>query len=273
VFKKTVAVLGAGPAGLLAAHAARELGYDVTVYTAPGSDGQPQKSELHGCQYLHAHIPDAGVPKQGTNVHYLLEGHADDYRRKVYGEGWDGSVSPDEYGPEKAHMAWNLRVAYDVLWEDMRPLMKALYVSPQMAARVREVKKQIVLATVPAPALCLDMDNHKFSSQSIWAMGSTREDFATSRSLPYYAPDFTVLCNGNKSPHWYRAATVFGQSTLEWPGGSKPPINGVAAVRKPLSTDCACHVGKHWHRLGRFGKWQKGYLAHQAYFDTLEILG
>ncbi len=272
--RKLVTVLGAGPAGLLAAHAAFEMGHDVRIFTAPEPNNPmaPRKSELHGCQYLHAYIPRLGLPVNGQSVSYLLEGSADDYRRKVYKEEWGGPVSPDEYGPERNHMAWDLRVAYDKLWEDFQFLITPLELTPNMAKQMSTIK-DTVISTVPAPALCLDMDNHKFVTQDIWAMGSVREDFATSRSLPYYAPDFTVLCNGNKSPRWYRAATVFGQSTLEWPAGPRPPIEGIASVSKPLRTDCTCHMGSgRWYRLGRYGQWQKGVLSHHVYLEAKKLL-
>lgn len=274
--KKRVVVLGAGPAGLLAAHAAERAGRDVTVFTAPDLAGQPKKSELHGCQYLHAAIPGLAAFK-GHPVSYLLEGTRDGYRRKVYGDAWQGETSVDEYGPEKGHMAWDLRAAYDMLWERWERRISALSFTPELAYRMSQVGGQTVLCTVPAPALCIRPNDHKFPTQDIWAMGTRDIPNGHSRSEPYYTLPFTagpmtVLCNGNDAPRWYRAATVFGQSTLEWPSGPRPPISGVARVQKPLSTDCDCHVGAQWHRLGRYGRWQKGYLVHQAYADTEELL-
>lgn len=273
--KKRAVVLGAGPTGLLAAQAAEDRGWEVQVFSAPGEDGNPKKSELHGCQYLHQWIPGLGLPTTGTPVSYLLEGTREDYRRKVYGNGWDGNVSPDEYGPEKGHQAWDLRLAYNTLWEKWESRVTSLEITPPIAARAFLTKGQIVFSSVPAPALCQYPEEHKFISQAIWAMGSRvhlRVDpdhgaapgFVGS-NMPYRAADFTVLCNGNEAPRWYRAATVFGQSTLEWPGGVKPPITGVAAVSKPLSTDCDCNAGPRWHRVGRYGQWTKGVLAHTAY--------
>lgn len=271
-FKKRVVVLGAGPAGLLAAHAAHEQGHEVTVFSAVDeATGGPKRSELFGCQYLHAWIPGVNLPRAGRAVRYqMLAGSTEQYRAKVYGENWNGEVSPDEYGPEQNHMAWNLRKAYDVLWERWQPRITALNVSPRMAEKVAAIKGQIVLSTIPAPALCLDMESHKFPTQSVWAMGDagTRGHIR----LPYRAPEMSVQCNGEDAPRWYRAATVFGHSTLEWPAGPRPPVAGVASVSKPLSTDCTCHSGPRWYRIGRYGMWRKGVLVHQAYSRAREIL-
>ena len=93
---KKVYVLGAGPAGLLAARAALEMRYETGIYSAPDKYGMPKKSELFGCQYLHAYIPGVGLMRDGyRNVSYQLKGTVDGYRTKVYGDGWSGKVSPD----------------------------------------------------------------------------------------------------------------------------------------------------------------------------------
>lgn len=278
--KKTAIVLGAGPAGLLAAHAAERKGWAVQVISAPNLAGEPQKSELHGCQYLHTHIPgvtaDGNGP--GRKVSYRLLGTVDQYRRKVYGDAWSGSVSPDEYGPETDHYAWDLRQAYDQLWERWHSRIAAISVTPELATALSKDVASRVLCTIPAPALCLRPQEHKFETQDIWAMGTNGSvgmewpDGRVVNKLPYIAPDMTVQCNGEDAPRWYRAATVFGQSTLEWPDGPKPPISGVVRVQKPLSTDCDCHRGRRWYRLGRYGQWRKGVLVHEAYAGAGEAL-
>lgn len=280
--KPRCVVLGAGPAGLLAAHAAERRGLEVTVYTEPDISGQPKSSELHGCQYLHSYIPGIeGLRTKGQQVQYLLDGTVEGYRRKVYGDGWDGQVSPDEYGPEASHYAWNLRHAYDQLWENWKDRIEPRHVSPQSAAALADIKGLLVLCTIPARSLCLNPEEHRFATQQVWAKGGIGPNWrpnggenvpASLRALPYYAPEHTVQCNGNEAPHWYRAATVFGHSTLEWPAGARPPISGVVKVEKPLRTNCDCHMTNgHWHRLGRYGQWSKSVLVHEAYFEALVL--
>jgi hypothetical protein len=270
LFKKpVVTILGAGPAGLLAAHAAEKAGREVRVFTRAFADGRPQKSELHGCQYLHAHIPGI-TRKEGAKVSYQIEGTPEAYRAKVYGANWNGSISPDEFGPEEDHYAWDMRAAYDTLWERWYDRIGGIEITPTVAGDMSHARGHTVYCTVPARSLCLMPDEHKFATQDVYAMG-TRDDSVPYWSLPYIAPAMTVLCNGNNAPRWYRAATVFGQSTLEWPAGARPPITGVVRVEKPLRTDCDCHVSERWHRLGRYGKWQKGVLVHSAYFEALTL--
>lgn len=263
-------VFGGGPAGCLAALAGIEAGLDVVVFTAPGDDGKPRKSELFGCQYLHSPIPFY-AEGPGTPIDYrLVGGTSDEYRRKVYGEGWDGSVSVDEYGPAQPHRAWDLRSAYDALWGSLmtKGIISATELSPRNVAPFYNDRQGVVISTIPAPALCLHPEEHKFITQEVWAMGSTPW-----RSLPYEPTANTVECNAADAPRWYRAASVFGHSTLEWPGGPKPPIAGIAAVSKPLGTDCDCWTGgRRWHKMGRYGAWQKGVLVHQVYEQAQAVL-
>lgn len=269
---RRVAVLGAGPAGLLSAYAATLKGYEVTIYTMPDTDlsarpGTPKKSDLYGCQYLHAPIPGL-TEGEGAWVKYLLDGGSEAYREKVYGGGWRGSVSPDEYGPEEPHRAWDLRAAYDRLWDLFRSEMHPAILNGFNVMPLFEDQTTRVFATVPLNTLCRADGGHTFETQMVWAMGS-----APGQELPYVAPDNTVQCNGYDAPRWYRAATVFGHSTLEWPQGVKPPVHGVARVAKPLRTDCVCFMpSDRWHRLGRYGQWRKGVLVHEAFSRATEIL-
>lgn len=275
--KRRCAVFGAGPAGLLAAYAAKEAGYDVQVFSAPSKDshGQVAKSLLFGCQYLHRPIPEV-TASAGKAVAYALQGSVEDYRRKVYGDQWEGRVSPDEYGPETGHYAWNLRQAYDRLWDwaQSMDMLVSCRLTPEAAHPLYADQSLTIISTIPALAMCRHPEDHKFLTQDIWAMGETDHDLdSDDRALPYRAPDMSVVCNGEDAPRWYRAATVFGYSTLEWPQGAKPPITGVAAVRKPLSTDCDCYTqASRWYRAGRYGRWTKGVLVDTAYYDTLEAL-
>src|SRR4051794_14558085 len=102
-----IAVLGCGPAGLMAAHAAKVCGADVDIFS------RKRKSELFGCQYLHAPIPGM-TDVAPVTVRYMLNGDIEGYRRKVYGDTWDGEVSPEDLLGN--HDAWDIRRTYDNLW-------------------------------------------------------------------------------------------------------------------------------------------------------------
>lgn len=270
--ERRVAILGAGPAGVLAAQAAYERGYDPVIFSRPPLGdrlGEVAKSDLHGCQYLHAPVPNpsfAGGP--GMPVNYTLRGTSDGYRLKVYGSNDSRiAVSPDEYGNAEPHMAWDLRLVYEKLWHRWAHKMRPMQVTPEEVQISLKAPWAKVVSTVPAPALCLD-PAHSFESQNVWAMGQ-REG---SQDFPFACPPFTVVCNGERDSGWYRMANVYGMTTVEWAMDRKPPIKGVVRVEKPLTTNCDCHLPEGLVRVGRFGKWQKGVLVHTAYTETKAML-
>lgn len=257
---KKVLVLGCGPAGLFAAHAAEMAGYDPIIAS------KKRKSEMYGAQYLHEAIPEA----TGTSpfqVSYITEGPVDGYRDKVYGPDFRGTVSPEDL--QGNHVGWDIRSTYDILWMRYQgkiinfELTNIMDVESLMA----EHMPAHVISSVPAPLLCSN-PGHQFVSQDIWAIGDAPERGIFS---PITKPLNTVVCNGNYDVSWYRAANILGYHTVEWPFNKRPPIEGLAPVKKPLGTNCDCLTTVH--RVGRYGRWEKGVLSHTAFFETYAGLG
>lgn len=262
-----VAIFGTGPAGLAAAHAAYLSGYWVVLFS------YGFKSQLHGCQYLHQFLPELSADIMKTDVRYQLWGTAEDYRDKVYGDLWAGKVSPEDLTGE--HEAWDIRAAYDRLW--------SLYMDGK--GRASHYEQRIdshwlrnyydvmcrdfdrIISTIPIKSICTSPASHTFLGNEVWAIGDSLDK---SQLSPVTAPSDTIICNGLESPSWYRASSVFGMATAEWPGNVRPPIPGMARVIKPLYTDCDCW--SEIHRMGRYGAWKKGALVHDVFNETMELL-
>lgn len=253
-----VLVLGCGPAGLMAAHAAEMTGHQVLIAS------KKRKSELFGCQYLHQPIPGVSDPAGAVLVRYLLEGSVTDYREKVYGQGSVASVSPEDY--EGDHLAWDIRSAYDGLWSKYSQFVLDVDLSDPVALQGLQTEPELIISTVPAPLLCLKPEQHLFHKQDVWALGDAPE---RGQFVPYNCQNNSVVCSGERDVSWYRMSRVFGYTTVEWSIDCKPPLN-VSAVKKPLSTNCDCRP--EIVRLGRYGKWKKGVLSHEAYYETHELL-
>jgi len=260
-----VLIFGCGPAGLMAAHAAAMWGHDIKIVS------KKRKSEMYGAQYLHHPIPgiDCGPAR---NIAYELRGTSEQYRRKVYGPGFTGTVSPEDL--EENHKGWNIRRAYDELWDmygsyviDVEVRAEALRSHGYLHEAMGEA--QLIVSSIPAPNLCLQLEEHQFASQSIFAIGDAPER-GVFNPFGKQVPEDTVVCNGEPDVGWYRTANVFGRSTTEWSGARRPPYEGVAAVTKPLKTNCDCYP--EIVRIGRYGKWEKGVLAHSAFFEVEEKL-
>jgi hypothetical protein len=264
MMRSQAAVLGIGPAGMFSAMALIHSGIgDVTMIA-----GKMTPSKLYGAQYLHAPIP--GTEVSPAPIAYNLIGDTDGYRRRVYGDELPAGMSVSTDGLVGVADGWDIRETYRQAWDfvmgscDFSPLTVAAGDIQWLARRY-----DIVVSTIPASDLCIS-GRHNFQSSAIWAAGEAPD---LGIKLKFNCDDMTVYCNGlpdDEGPLWYRISNIYGHKTVEWPGRiNRPEMLNVARVLKPLSTDCDC-APPNVIRVGRYGAWQKGYLAHQAYNDTLE---
>lgn len=265
---KSVAILGCGPAGLLAAHAAVLSGWDFHIYS------RKEKSKLYGAQYLHAPIPglDTGDPKM---VRYVLRGTPEEYRRKVYGDSWDGTTSPEDL--MNMHGAWDIRAAYDKLWSMYEAEIGTAEINHHSVKTLRGHWDDYDLVISSVPRTVWDDDNSHFERTYVWALGDTDV-----QRIFWDRPDiFTVMCDGTSEKPWYRVSNIFGYATIEWPqfhmGVSEyngdynaAPRSGASLVTKPLRY--TGNEAKDFVHVGRYGKWQKGVLTTDAFFDSMKAL-
>lgn len=267
---KSVAILGCGPAGLMVAHAATLSGWDFRIYS------RKVRSPLHGAQYLHQPIPNVnGGPKY---VDYQMRGRAEDYRRKVYGDTWDGTVSPEDF-PEP-HAAWDLREAYARMWDRYEPEIIDIDFREKLLANlvhdltVNCQTPDVIISTVPRTLW--DDDNSHFKRSYIWALG----DGDYERVHLHRPPPFTVICDGTRENQWYRVSNIFDHCTMEWPqwynrqnghqyGSVTPPARGAALVVKPL--EYTGNAAMDFIHLGRYAEWTKGVLTSDVFFEAMKV--
>lgn len=255
---KKVAILGCGPSGLLAAHAAAMNDCDIQIFS------KARKSRLFGCQYLHQPIPD--IVQWPERVSYsLVGGTVAEYRNKVYGGTWDGTSSPEEL--ENHHTAYDIRSAYEGLWEMYEDcIVDTEIVSEKQLDADRNLDQfDMVISTIPRKIWAQPGD--AFTSTKVWAFGEAPE---LGRIAPF-APekDFTIICDASKDVGWYRLSKVFGHTTIEWPSQTKPPMAGLVKVEKPLA--CKTKGAKYFHHLGRYGEWKKGVLTTDVFYRAMEL--
>ena len=251
---KHVAILGCGPAGLMVAHAANISGWDFRIYS------RKAKSKLHGAQYLHKPIPK--IDTDGPHlVEYQLRGTPEEYRHKVYGESWDGTVSPEDLTEQ--HYAWDLRRAYDWLWKEFEPWIAEHELNNSNTYYTWNA--DLVISTVPRKLWAQPGDI--FESKKIWALGDVDPGWLAKQA------DFTIVCDGTTLCTWYRSAKIFNRSTLEWPyfeRWEKPPWIGAVIVEKPLR--CETNGAPDFVHLGRYGAWEKGILTSDAFYQAMKVL-
>lgn len=251
-----VVVLGCGPAGLAAAKAVVSSGREAVIIS-----NTDKPTPQYGCQYLHAPVPGYEDAPH-VRVSYRLIGTPGQYRAKVYGSEWTGKVSPEDFVGD--HDAWDIRETYAWLWKDLIVgqavgLMKRR-ITGGFIPFTASLSPELIVSTIPAPALCVRPGQHVFHTHTIFANGSTAAQLAT---------DNEVVCDGTRDKPWYRISNVFGYRTTEWAFQPHRSVKAVPVI-KPLWTNCDCHP--EVLRAGRYGAWEKKRLVHEVYPAVLEAL-
>lgn len=256
-----VLILGCGPAGLFAASAIRDKGHEVVIAS------KPRKSFMNGAQYLHRPIP--GLSTEHFEITYKLIGSTEGYRAKVYGEDSDIDVSPDSLAG--THKAWDIREAYDAAWFEFGSEVLSWDFRPDRSIdrMASAINPDVVISTIPAKLLCRNPE-HEFESAQVWSTDSVERIGGFSERNGQPAIDNLVLCSGMPDDWWYRASRIQGYENTEYPAAIQPRNPRRWIVEKPIKTDCDCYPGIE--RLGRYGSWKKGVLAHESYFEALGLV-
>ena len=264
-----VAILGSGPAGLLAALACEQNGVEPVIYA------KGDKSPMFGAMYLHEPIPALtdDITAPDLNITVIKSGTRAGYAENVYADpnapcSWD--VIPEGDTP-----AWDLHAAYDKLWERYEPYIRKIEITPHNLGSL-PVNFPLVLCSIPAPALC--RSGHLFHGQDIWVVhgpGKALIKGVNDDDLMYY--NGTTPRDGGFP--WYRFSQIKGYQAWEYStdhGITEEEANWgreLARGTKPLHTNCDCWIGyDSFRRIGRFGKWEKGVLTHHAYADATEAI-
>lgn len=260
---KTVAILGTGPAGLVAAHACKLAGVPFHLF------GMGQKSMLGGAQFLHHQIPGLCGDEPDFHIKYHVVGDRRTYQRKVYGNAEVPFVSFANVSDGELQPAWALDKLYDGLWNEIAgggSSINAMNVTPEILVQWIEAGTfDVIVSTIPKKELCLSANGlivsaHHFWSQEVRVMQECI--FETNM-----APN-TIMYDGTPNVSWYRTALINGVGSTEWGSGApeKLPYD-TFTLRKPVRTTCTCFEGEVVF-TGRHGAWKKGNLVHHAFVDT-----
>lgn len=270
-----VAILGCGPAGLMAAHAAVLARHRPVIYS------RKQKSKMFGAMYLHKPIPSL-LTSGGyvLLINVIKSGTKEGYAYNVYGDrehevSWDSIESPTTAG-------FDLRATYDELWDRYVGLIEEWELGArQMVSLINSYP--LVLSTIPAPALCQTPRMHEFEGQPIWVMhgdGSMNLIPGVNDGNMMYYNGYEHDGSGPTGTYgfdWYRFSQINRYQAWEYSREPHPTdmTDGMKIDTgvKPQQTNCDCWLNyNNYHRLGRFGKWQRGILTHHAFDEAKEIL-
>lgn len=250
-----VAVLGYGPAGLIAAKVLMDEGHGVDIIGTGG------KSVIGGAQYLNENVLNEHQTEPEGYIDVIKVGERDRYAEKVYGRS-DIDVSWDGY--EGRQPAWALGPVYDRLWDYFEDrLIHDTLNGLSLAMLVDTERYDVIFSSIPAHALCEWHTHHSFRKANI--------------SLVPISPvkmGNVILYNGRREDAWYRTSNIFGQAWTEFgvlapsvqevdPGNAIPDQElPIQYGFKPLGTNCDCHPSVV--RIGRFGTWDRKILLHNV---------
>jgi hypothetical protein len=245
-----VIVIGCGPAGLAAAHAAVGLGHEVVIY------GPGVKSPQRGPLLIQRPIPGINTSHPDGTIHQLvIGGSIMGYRYKLYGDvniGINGDILQPYYH------AWHHQETYDKLWELYSGLIVHMDVS-KLAMRMIHQTADLVISTANARTMCACPGEHGFVSKTVAV--------APYCSYPNQ-PDNTIIFNADPETPWVRSSLVFGIPVTEWQPDAAP--SGATFITKPINTSCSCYP--HILRTGRFGAYKNETWVDTAYWDTYGAL-
>jgi hypothetical protein len=243
-----IAVIGCGPAGLAAAHAAVGLGTDVTVY-AP-----KKKTPQRGPILMQRALPGINTTQPDGYIRQIvIGGSVLDYRKKLYGD-----VNVAINGDILAHgyPAWQVPETYDALWNLYHDLIVDITVNNRDLDDFTDMF-DLVINTAPAPFFCTQ--RHDFIFKEI--------DIVQRTSYPGQPPN-TIIFNAYADLSWVRSSRVFGAEITEYDLGDGP--RDAMIIKKPLRHNCNCHPLVF--RTGRFGNWHNETWIDSAYFDVYRII-
>lgn len=245
-----VAIIGCGPSGLAAAHAAAGLADTVDVY-APKRQ-TPQRGPI----MLHRPIPGINNEQPDGYVRQIvIGGDILSYRYRLYGDiniAINGDVLEDGFH------TWRVPTAYDIMWAKYSHLIKDGALDADEADDLVG-KYDLVVNTAPMPNLCRMPGWHEFRSIDV--------SIVLQSSYPDQ-PANTVIYNAYEHIPWVRSSRIFEAEVTEYMPDIAP--EGALTIHKPMSTDCTCHP--RIFRTGRMGKWHNETWIDTAYYDVRTTL-
>ena len=249
-----VAILGAGPVGMITAHVVEQFGHEPILY------GIKEPSVINGAQYIHKALEGITPKIPDGEVTYVKRGDAEGYAYKVYGDpnapcSWArfGGILP----------AWNISKHYMDLWARFESKIVDIEIR---APYIKDLlgNHDIVFSSINPLGYCMDREVHDF----VWTPVVIQPDSPDGMDVPLN----TIIYSGDPDDYWYRTSNMFGDCSTELPRSARwkgPRIH----IHKPLHTTCDCFMEhEEFVRIGRYGAFKKNLLVTDAYDKVVEVL-
>lgn len=275
---RTVAILGTGPAGMMAAQACVITGVPFHLFAAPDRDGVVQPSFISGAQFMHVAVPTVSDEESPDfAITYRKTGTAQGYAEKVYTDGLDQHVpfvSFENVEDGQTVPAWSLRGIYENQWTGIAgsgSSVNAMKIDARILDEwVRNEQFDLIVSTIPRPALCRthagmdDRTPHAFWSQEVRIVND--EDMGVDLNVIAY--------NGDPDTSWYRSSNIAGWRSTEWAADRIAPyyVSRSKLIKKPVKHTCDCWADAPVVWAGRYGKWEKGVLVQDGFIEAFQAI-
>ena len=254
---KSICILGAGPSGMMAAHAAVNNGYDIHIM-----DRDPDKTRRNaGVYYLHSKcdlaISSNLLQQRVIGASNMTESELlESYCKKVYNglNVSSSSILEARYNPEIE--VYNSVEAIDHLWQMYGHAVQMYEVSSM--SHVLSFKDHYVgvISTIPAGILFPKSMLHGVSAYIDSAVAPIQDSFI------YYNVSDTIP--------WYRCSAIFGSFVAEY--AKEDGIKDYRKVVKVIGKEEPLPEYDWLISTGRYGAWDKSFLTDKVYYHITDEL-
>lgn len=201
-----IAILGAGPSGMMAAHAASDSGHEIQIF-----DKAPDKARRNsGIFYLHS---SCNLPLKSSTLRQNVLGSWDSaqfslmYGEKVYGQPIAKTSIMDAFSQPEIEI-YNAGQAIEFLWD-----MYGEFVNEESIEDEGEINRKFlrrlnfdkVVCTIPADYMFRNYLKFQLRYTKLWMKVSKSPD-----------KDCWAMYNVNPQIEWYRCSSIFGQFVMEY---------------------------------------------------------
>ena len=245
-----IAILGAGAAGLLSAQALTDLGIEHDMFDRE----IPTVSKAKGLHYLH---DNCGLPLRWITVHnYVLGVNEGELPHIQYSRKLGTPKNNSLVGLPAFNTGYDFRQAFDILIDRHAHKVEKLEVSrPFVKYILDRGDYDYVISTIPLPILFPEAKCEKVERK---VMRGRPEGIDQLIGLN---PN-QVIYNIDEQVNWYRYSNVLGNEWTEVIEG------GDFTIPKIITTDFQS-PDERIILQGRYGKWDRKFLAHHAYYETI----
>jgi len=268
-----ICVLGSGIAGLLASKALDDCGYDFDIYT----DAIMCEMKTLGLHYLH---DSCGLNLRHEYIYNLVIGDDgymplhDQYCKKVFGELNITRFTNSLVNLPAYNRIYDIKKAFEMLFDSYVDKMKTMDVIRDNIKILRN-EYDLIISTIPLHYIT---GVYKCDYEEVYIRNKMPWEAPIDMIREFCYKNYVVY-NIDKNIDWYRLSVVDHMPTAEYAGGHNfyelLDAKDIKITKKVISSGVDTKMFLRRNRIfltGRWGAWDRAQLAHDTYYNVLNIL-